>query len=170
MSPADDHDQCLALIEANQGILHKVANAYCPHPEDRKDLLQEITIQVWRSYPRFDGRCKFSTWMYRIALNVAISFHRQEHPHRQALMHGDEHLVDLPDPAHEARPPEDLQILQRFIDGLDDFNKALVLLYLDDCSHQEIAEVLGITTTNVATKIGRLKQRLRQHFASQPSA
>jgi len=163
MASTTDHDQCLALLDAHQGILRKVANAYCPRTEDRSDLMQEMTLQVWRSYPRFDGRCKFSTWMYRIALNVAISFHRQERAHH-GLLSGEEHLRDLPAPADGGPPPEDIQALHRFIDGLDRLNKALVLLYLEGQSHQEIADILGLSASNVATKIDRIKQRLRQGF------
>lgn len=155
-----DHDQCLALLEEHRGILHKVANAYCLRAEDRMDLIQEISLQVWRSHPRFDGRCKYSTWMYRIALNVAFSFHRQEGAHHH-LLSGDEHLQHLHAP-EEDPPSEAIQVLRHFIDGLDDLNKALVLLYLEERSHAEIAEILGLTATLVGTKISRLKQRLRE--------
>lgn len=168
MPPTAEHDRCLALLDEHRGILFKVANTYCPRAEDRDDLVQEMSLQVWRSYPRFDGRCKFSTWMYRIALNVAISFHRAERAHHH-LLSGDDHLRDLPASDH-GPPPEDVQALRGFIEGLDGLNKALVLLYLDDHSHAEIAEILGITATNVATKISRIKERLRQGFAPAPTA
>lgn len=164
MSSTTEHDQCLALLDVHKGILHKVANTYCPRTEDRNDLIQEMSLQVWRSYPRFDGRCKFSTWMYRIALNVAISFHRQESEHHH-LLYGDDHLRYLPATTDAGPPSDEIQTLHRFIEGLDDLNKALVLLYLDDHSHAEIAEILGISATNVATKISRIKERLRQGFA-----
>jgi RNA polymerase sigma-70 factor (ECF subfamily) len=167
MPPSADPDPILALLDEHKGILFKVANTYCPRAEDRDDLVQEMSLQVWRSHPRFDGRCKFSTWMYRIALNVAISFHRSERIHHQ-LLSGDDHLRDLP-ASDTGPPPEDVQALHRFIEGLDGLNKALVLLYLDNHSHGEIAEILGITATNVATKISRIKERLRQGLAPGPS-
>lgn len=163
MPPETTESACLAQLEAHRGILHKVASTYCPRPEDRDDLVQEISLQVWRSYARYDGRCRFSTWLYRIALNVAISFHRKEHPHREALLADDA-------PLHRAAAPvatvqaEDLQVLHAFIATLDDFSKALVMLYLDDCSHQDIADVLGISPSNVSTKLGRIKERLRRAF------
>lgn len=166
MTASPDPDQALALLDEHKGILFKVANAYCPRAEDRDDLIQEMSLQVWRSFPRFDGRCKVSTWMYRIALNVAISFHRSERAH-QHLLSGDDHLRDLPAP-DTGPPPEDVQALQRVIAGLDGLNKALVLLYLDDRSHGEIAEILGLTATNVATKIFRIKERLRRGLAPGP--
>ena len=165
MTPADP-DAFLALLEGNQGILHKVANTYCRDPEDRRDLVQDMLVQVWRSYPRFDGRCKFSTWMYRIALNVAISFTRAEHARTRHLHRGGETLPDLPDPTPPGPPSEDLAFLNCFIDGLAGLDKALLLLYLDDRAHAEIADILGITATHVATKIGRLKQRLRDQAAA----
>ena len=164
MSAPAEHDPCLALLDEHKGILFKVAHAYCPRAEDRDDLVQEMSLQVWRSHPRFDGRCKVSTWMYRIALNVAISFHRAERAHRH-LLSGDDHLRDLPT-TEAGPPPEDVQALHRLIEGLDGLNKALVLLYLDDHSHAEIAAILGITPTNVATKISRIKERLRRGFGS----
>ncbi len=169
MTPDADHDPFLAQLEANQGILYKVANAYCRDPEDRRDLVQDMTIQVWRSFERFDGRCKFSTWMYRIALNVAISFHRSEQARSRHLHHGEDHLMDVPDLTDPGPPSEDLAFLYRFIDDLPDLDKALLLLYLDDRSHSEIADILGLTATHVSTKIGRLKQRLRDQAATGPS-
>ena len=164
-----EQDPCLALLEAHRGLLCKVASTYCRRAEDRNDLIQEISLQVWRSYPRFDGRCQFSTWMYRLAINVAISFHRQESVHH-TLLHGDDHLQDLPAPADAGPPTDELQALHGFIDGLDGLNKALVLLYLDDRSHAEIAEILGLSATNVATKLARIKQRLRQGLETGTSA
>lgn len=165
MPPSAEHDQCMALLHEHRGILHKVANIYCPRAEDRHDLIQEISLHVWRSFPRFDGRCKFSTWMYRIALNVAISFHREAHAHRN-LLWGDDHLLDLPAADETGSANEDLRALHRFIEGLDALNKALILLYLEDRPHPEIGEILGLSATNVATKIGRIKQRLHQTLAS----
>lgn len=150
----------LHLLDGHRKILHKVANTYCWNSGDREDLVQEITIQLWRSYPGFDGRCRFSTWAYRIALNVAISFVRQASTRDRHLVSGEEHMPDIADGT--APPSAELQLLHRFIEGLNGLDKALVLLYLDGHSHPEIAEVLGITATNAATKIGRLKQRLRE--------
>lgn len=165
MSTDATQQACLVHLEAHRALLYKVASVYCPRPEDRDDLVQEISLQVWRSYSRYDGCCRITTWMYRIALNVAISFHRQEHPHRQALLADEGPLHGLEAPT-EGASTEDLQTLYAFIATLDDFSKALVLLYLDDCSHQEIAEVLGITPSHVSTKLGRIKDRLRRSFAA----
>lgn len=161
MSTADD-DQFLALLDAHKGILHKVANAYAWNPEDRADLLQDMTVQLWRSHGRFDGRCRFSTWMYRIALNVAISFRRDEHARTRPLVAGEEQLLQL---SEDSPPDAELAFLRRFIEGLGGLDRALLLLYLEDQSHGEIAEVLGISPGHVATKLHRLKQRLRDAAA-----
>jgi RNA polymerase sigma-70 factor (ECF subfamily) len=143
-------------IEQNRKILHKICHAYCRDPNSRDDLAQEILIQLWRAYKSFDGRCQFSTWMYRVALNVAISFHRRESSRNRNVVSGDEHLANLAAPSE----PEEIRILYAFIDQLDPLNKALVVLYLDGHTHAEISAILGISETNAATKINRLKKEL----------
>ncbi|MFN8010793.1 MAG: sigma-70 family RNA polymerase sigma factor [Holophagaceae bacterium] len=159
-------DAFLAQIEPHRGILFKVAGAYTRDPEDLRDLVQDILVQVWRAYPRFDGRCKFSTWMYRIALNVAISFSRAEHARTARLAREEGLLEALPAAPDPGPPGDELALLHRFIDGLPALDRALALLYLDDRPQAEIAEVLGLTPTHVATKLGRLKQRLRDQVAA----
>ncbi len=155
-------DRFQALLAQHEKIVFKVANMYCRNAEDRRDLAQEICVQAWRSFGSYDAARSFSTWMYRIALNVAISFAR-------SAGHRDRHAFPLDDFAHDvvddsatiSEPDERVRALHRFIDQLDVLNRALMLLYLEDRSYREIAEVLGITETNVATKINRLKQRIR---------
>lgn len=153
-----------ALLEQNRGIVLKVANTYCRQAEDRRDLAQEICAQLWRAYPDYDETRSFSTWMYRIALNVAISHLRSAwYRNRYVSSLDEDALAAIPDPApHE--PDDRIRTLYRVIDRLDDLNRALMLLYLEDRSYREIAEVLGISETNVATKLNRLKQRIRDEF------
>lgn len=146
----------------HKGILYKICNSYCRNTDDRDDLAQEIAIQLWRSFGTFDERCRFSTWMYRVALNVAISFYRRESTRTRYALSADERLLDAID--ETASQSEDMAILYQFIERLDPLNKALVLLYLDGNSYQEIGEVLGISETNVATKISRLKKTMKQEF------
>ncbi|MGH7564958.1 MAG: RNA polymerase sigma factor [Gemmatimonadota bacterium] len=154
-----------ALLERNRGIVLKVARTYCRDPEDRRDLAQEIAAQLWRTYPRYDETRSFSTWMYRIALNVAISHVRSaSYRQRHVASLDDDALSEIPDPApHE--PDDRLRALYRVIERLDGLDRALMLLYLEDRSYREIAEVLGISETNVATKLNRLKQRIRDDFS-----
>jgi RNA polymerase sigma factor (sigma-70 family) len=147
------------LLERHRKIVFKVANTYAREAEDRADLAQEIVAQCWRAFPGYDASRSFSTWIYRIALNVAISFVRgaaQRDRHSVAL---DESLHDIA--VAEAESDERVRELHRCIDRLDPLNRALLMLYLDERSYRDIAEILGISETNVATKIGRLKQRIR---------
>ncbi len=161
-------DRFQALVDEHKKILYKVCNLYCRNRDDRDDLAQEIVVQLWRSFASFDGRCQFSTWMYRIALNVAISFYRRESTRARHLISDSERLLNAVD--ETATQSEELQLLYQFIAGLDPLNKALVLLYLDGNSYQEIANVLGISETNVATKISRLKNTMKQESSSPTQA
>jgi len=148
------------LLQRHRGIVFKVTNTYCRNQTDREDLAQEIATQLWRAYPTFDPARKFSTWMYRIALNVAISFVRYSSLREQHTVSLDEsHDVVDDSNTRDADADEQTKLLYSFIDRLDALNRALLLLYLDEYSYREIGEVLGITVTNVATKISRLKQR-----------
>lgn len=155
-------DRFQALLAQHERIVFKVAGMYCRNPEDRRDLAQEIAIQAWRSFGGYDASRPFSTWMYRIALNVAISQVRSAGQRERHAVPLDDQVHDIADeraPPHEA--DERLRALQRCIDALGPLDRALMLLYLEERSYAEIAEVLGITATNVATKINRLKQRIR---------
>lgn len=163
--PDDPQARFLTDLEAHRRILYKVARAYGDSAADREDIVQETVVQLWRAFPRFDASFKFSTWMYRIALNVAISWRRRERTQVQHVVPGAEELLNgLAAAAVDSGDNDDLALLYRCIAGYDDLNKALLMLYLDGQSHLEIASVLGITPTNVATKIGRLKVRLREDF------
>jgi RNA polymerase sigma-70 factor (ECF subfamily) len=149
-----------SLVDEHKKMLYKVCNSYCRNRDDREDLAQEIIVQLWRSFGTFDERCRFSTWMYRIALNIAISFYRRESTRTRRVVSDDERLLNAVD--EKACQPPEIQALYQFIDGLEPLNRALVLLYLDGHSYRDMAEVLGISETNVATKISRLKQEIRQ--------
>jgi RNA polymerase sigma-70 factor (ECF subfamily) len=147
-----------ALLRSHEGIVFKVANTYCWQADERADLAQEIATQLWRAWPRYDSSRRFSTWMYRIALNVAISYVRKEVRYRHVTVPLD---ATLQDPASSAAPSDLQRRLQRFIERQAALDRALLLLYLEDKSQREIADILGITPTNVSTKINRLKQKIR---------
>jgi RNA polymerase sigma factor (sigma-70 family) len=157
MATADLQNSFQILIEEHKRILYKVCNAYCNHPDSREDLAQEIIIQLWRSFSNYDSQRRFSTWMYRIALNVAISFHRRESIRKHHVI-ADEQRLLLTASETESQP-EEIRLLYHFIETLDPLNKALLLLYLDQHTYLEIAAILGITQSNVATKISRLKNK-----------
>lgn len=149
-----------ALLSQHFGIVRKVASSYARTTEDRHDLAQEISLQAWKAYAGYDSERPFSTWLYRIALNVAISGLRAGKPERQtvSLEDGMAHALEA---SAEPELDERIELLQRFIARLGPIDRALMLLYLEEYSYREIADVIGISETNVATKISRLKQRVR---------
>jgi RNA polymerase sigma factor (sigma-70 family) len=171
MSHRQDQRQFQTLLREHEGIVFKVAGLYARHAEDRRDLAQEISLQAWRSFARFDPRkAKFSTWLYRVALNVAISQWRKAGAWQEKLEPLDQHHLETIGAEPLPEPDERLAALYAFIAKFDALNRALILLYLEDKSYAEIADILGITETNVATKIGRIKQTLRARMSDAGSA
>ena len=154
------------LIKENKGIVYKVCNTYCADKEDWDDLAQEIIYNLWKSFNSYNAEYKFSTWMYRIALNVAISFYRQEKKFKNHDSISEGLIVFEENPDAKNETENNLRLLQRFINELKEIDKAIILLYLDDKSHREIAEITGFTETNVATKINRIKDKLRINFSN----
>jgi RNA polymerase sigma-70 factor (ECF subfamily) len=154
------------LLRRHAGLIHRVARVYCRDEADRDDVVQEIAVQLWRSRGRYDRRFRETTWIYRIALNVAISFQRRERRHRERRLADDEpeaSLIAIAAP-QASEPSADVECLLGCIDALGPLDKALVLLYLDGNDHASIAEVLGISVSNVGTKLHRIKERLRAAF------
>ena len=150
------------LLRRHAGLIHKIAYAYCRDTTDREDLIQEVALQLWRSHDRYYERYKETTWIYRIAVNMAISFHRRVRRHRVGRLSIDDPAITIVEPLVE--PSEDIQLLLRCIDDLGVLDKALVLLYLDGHDHASIAGVLGISVSNVGTKLLRIKNKLRVGF------
>src|SRR5262245_17245963 len=148
----DRSKQFLALLESHQKIVFKVASLYCWDAAERDDLRQEITLQLWRAFPSYDPRRVFSTWMYRIALNVAISFSRKAGRRKRIITPLEDGGIDLAANASTPEPDEQVDALYRSLNALDPLNRALLLMYLDERSYREIAEVLGISETNVQPK------------------
>ena len=156
------------FVQQHLKLIYKVAGAYGRDAADRDDVAQEIVLQLWRSRRSYDPDRRASTWVYRIALNVAISCYRKERRHAQWERAPEEALVSLVEPPDDGLD-EDVLLLQRCIAELDELNRALVLLYLDGNDHASIAEVLGITATNVGTKLSRCKQTLKRAFEAHQS-
>jgi RNA polymerase sigma-70 factor, ECF subfamily len=165
MSTSGQQAAFLERIDRHRGILFKVANAYCRTAGDREDLVQETIAQLWRSYSAFDDRRGFSTWMYRIAVNVAISFHRSEARKGGGIAYAAKSVLERV-PAQDVEIDDRLDRIYELIEQLEPLDRALMLLYLDDHSHAEIAAMLGISETNVGTKIGRIKGRLKRDVAA----
>jgi RNA polymerase sigma-70 factor (ECF subfamily) len=152
------------IIIQHKGILFKVARAYCKNDEDRQDLIQEMMIQIWKSLHRYNDKYPITTWIYRISLNVAISFYRKN----VVRFNSSIPLIDEQLPIQEdviSEKHEQLKLLDDFIYELNDLDKALMLMYLEDKNHAEIAEIMGLTVTNVGTKLGRIKEKLRNRFS-----
>ena len=158
-----DKNEFIKLVKANQAIINKICFGYTNNIDDRLDLNQEILIQLWKAYPKFDHHAKLSTWIYRIALNTAISNFRKAKRKVKVdeLIHHVDHLN-----ATNSNPDSEAQISELYgmIHRLNDLEKAIMLLYLDEQSYKEIAEIVGISETNVATKISRIKLKLKNDF------
>ena len=151
-------------IEQHKGILFKVARVYCTNENDREDLIQEMMIQIWQSVHKYNDQYKISTWLYRISLNVAISFYRKSLTRAKKYTELTEHIIDPP-VEDKSENERQLNLLEQFISELKEIDKALMILYLEDKSHTEIAEILGISVSNVGTKTGRIKDKLKARFS-----
>lgn len=159
-----EKEKFLDIITTNKNLIYKVCNLYCSNPLYRSDLEQEILIQLWNSFKKFDGRVKISTWIYKIALNTAISQYRKEKKRIDKPMNLDKYVISLPNIEYNPEIDEALAVLLKLIGQLSILDKALMMLYLDNYKHKDIAEILGISESNVATKIGRIKKSLKKQI------
>jgi len=149
------------LVQEHRFLLYKVCRLYCFTEADRQDLFQEIVIQLWKSYPGFRGDSKFSTWLYRIALNTAISDLRKQ-GRRPSTTSTSEIPPSLPDMTWPGEEEQQLQQLYAAIARLSDVEKALVMLYLEDKSYEEMEEIMGINQNNLRVKMNRIREKLRK--------
>ncbi|MGL1885441.1 MAG: sigma-70 family RNA polymerase sigma factor [Reichenbachiella sp.] len=158
------------ILKEHKAILYKITRSYCIDPDDRKDLEQEIVIQIWKSLENYNDNYKLSTWIYRIGLNVAISHLRKSGNRKKTLEPIAELTFDLPEDSEEAEIlSERTKILYEVINQLNPLNKALIMLYLDGKSHNEISDIIGISESNVGTKLGRIKSLLQHNIKLQYS-
>lgn len=153
------HARFLSYLEAHKKLIVKVASAYCAETEERKDLIQEISLNLWKAYPNYDASVALSTWTYRIALNVSISFLRKETSRKKKVeQYGQEKdLLEWHNPILDER----LEQLYQIIDQLKPLDKALIILSLEGCKNTEIADVMGMSPTNVSTKLYRIREQLK---------
>ncbi len=151
----------LQIIQKNQGIIHKVCNIYCDHEDDRNDLFQEIVAQLWRSYPTFRKESKVSTWMYRVALNTAITTFkkRKRRPDQNRLTYEN---FQLEDEGYDTETEEQIKSLHKAVNNLTGIEKSIVLLFLENKKYEEIAEITGITQNYVRVKMNRIKKKLKK--------
>lgn len=146
------------LIEENQNLIHKVTFLYTDNIEDREDLFQEICLQLWRSHTRFKNKSKFSTWVYRIALNTSINYFKK----RKREIHPQSLNWDYPMIDDQKEDKENFEKLFRAITKLNRINRAIILLWLEEKNYDEIASILGISKTNVSVKLVRIKKKLNE--------
>lgn len=153
------HEGFITLLEMNIGIILKISKAYTNTSQDKEDLISDIAFEMWKAFPNFQGKSKISTWIYRVALNTAMNYNRNTQRNRDFI----QTAIELPniEVSNETDENPQIEILYDCIGELDEFNKAIVLLYLDGHDHNEIAEITGISKTNVGTRISRIKEQLR---------
>lgn len=150
----------VSLLKTHQNIIHKVCNLYMEQYKDREDLFQEITLQAWKAFHSFRGDAKFSTWLYRVALNTAITFYRKEK--RSPSILTTDMLPEIANDVETHQQEEQLKAMYAAIGELSKIDKAIVMLYLEDYAYQEIGEMMGITANNVAVKMNRIKTKLKE--------
>ena len=158
-----DKERFIQILNENKWVLYKVINTYCKDSEDRKDLEQEILIQLWKSFELYNNQYKISTWIYKISMNVSISFYRSNINRKTKTSPINESIFQVAAQTDNSFD-EERKFLYDFINLLDDFNKEILILYLDDHSYKEIAEIVGITESNVGTKINRIKKKLQEYY------
>lgn len=150
----------LQIITENQGIIHKVCSIYCDLEEDRRDLFQEILVQLWKSYPSFRSESKFSTWMYRVALNTAITSFKKDkrQPDKSGVSFENLQLVEE---IYDTQTEDQIRLLNAAVSQLTGVEKSIILLFLEDKKYEEIAEITGITQNYVRVKMNRIKKKLK---------
>lgn len=160
MTDNRQRDQFLDILEKNIGIIIKIARAYSKTLHDKEDLINDITLELWKSFGRFKGDSKISTWIYRVALNTSMNYKRKKEKDKFLFLDDLKQidnltwLIEQPDSSHS-------EILYQCIDELNQLNKAIILLYLDGNSHDEISDITGISKTNVGTRISRIKEQIK---------
>lgn len=157
MDAQQQEKEFIALVEEYKQVIYKVCYIYATDADNLNDLYQEVVINLWKAFPRFRGECKVSTWIYRIGLNTCISFFRKSKSKPEVVPI----TVDLESFADEEDKTAQLRELYRLINCLGRLERALILLWLEEKSYQEMADITGISRGNVAVKLNRIKEKLR---------
>ncbi len=154
------HERFISVLEANLGIILKISKAFSNTVQDREDLINDIVYEMWKAYPNFKGNSKISTWIYRLALNTAMNSRKSNRKNQDFLQSSIE--ISSNEQSVESDSNHQIELLYDCIAELDKFSKVIILLYLDGYKHNEIAEITGISKTNVGTRISRIKEQLRK--------
>ncbi len=158
----DKKDTFIKAIQENERLIYKVASFYTDCKDDRDDLVQEIVYTSWKSFDSFKHKSSFSTWLYRVAMNVSVSYLRKSKK-RVMSVPIDPDVLNFAETAFDDFE-EKLQTLQKHIKDLNLLDKGILMLYLEDKNYEEIAEIIGISKSNVGTKLSRIKEKLRQQI------
>jgi RNA polymerase sigma factor (sigma-70 family) len=150
-----------SLLSQHKGILYKIARSYAYCQEDQHDLIQDITLQLWRSFDSYDPAFKLSTWVYRVAMNTAISFLRSDSLRKKYHVRTDVMLLDEPE---ESGNEELMLEIQRMLQRLNKIDRAMFIMHLDGLDYAGISDVLNISASNVGTRLSRIKQQLNKEF------
>jgi RNA polymerase sigma-70 factor (ECF subfamily) len=167
---ASREEDFLALVRENEGRLHKICRVYADGPAARRDLYQDILVALWRALPDFEGEAEPSTWLYRVALNTALSRDRRREVREEATLDDTNPVWGdaFSRPGAELEEQETLDRLYAALDRLDDVDKALVTMYLDEKSYDQMADVLGISPNYVGVKLHRIKNKLADWLEEEP--
>lgn len=163
MGVKEQRKEFLEVISKHQGLIRKVAAIYYQNPEDREDAFQEILVSLWKSYSTFEGRSKISTWIYRVALNTVLAGFRKA----SNRIHRNKTDVEISDEILPSREPdysEEISNLYKSIEHLSDIEKAIIMFYMEEKTYDDIAEIMGMTRTNVGVKINRIKKKLKKLY------
>lgn len=161
MKDKNYEDDFLLRVNQNMGIVQQVCTIYFENPVDRQDVYQEILYQLWKSYARFKGNSKFSTWMYKVALNTSITYSKKS---KRGIIYGNyfEKIKNIQDPVRDPENTEKLNLLDAKINTLNKIDKAIILLYLEDHNYEEIASITGLSLKNVSVRLVRIRRTLEK--------
>lgn len=151
----------VTLVQEHQNLIHKICRLYTNSDAEHKDLFQEITIQLWKAYPKFRGDAKFSTWMYRVGINTAISLYRKSKSRIQSFSFDDVSYKIPQNEAYDDTQDQQLKSIYAALNHLNDIDKAVIFLYLEDKNYKEISEAIGISEVNARVKMNRIKKKLK---------
>lgn len=151
-----DQEEFIQLITKHSGIIHKILYLYVDDPDDKNDLKQEILVQAWSAIGRFKSQSTFSTWLYRVALNTVLTF--QKKAERMPISRGGNELSEMESKTNHEHPQSER--LFRVIKTLNDIDKTIITLHLEDYNHEEIAEITGLSKNNITVKLHRIKNQI----------
>ena len=155
------NNEFLEQLNQHAGIIHRICNSYFDDPGERQDVFQEIVYQLWKSYASFNNESRFSTWMYKVALNTAMLYIRKRKKtiQKEPL---DDVFLHVAAVEEQSFSKDDMRMLYAAINTLNDVDKAIILLYLEEYSYEEIAAITGITKTNVSVRLVRIRKKLEE--------